>query len=628
MKRSRMVLATTAVSLGILLVLLCVVAGRSNTTLAAPRLDYASSDPLREINMPMYQPYYCDTLVTTTTNGLDNDDPDNAVTLAGYNNLALVEGDKGESDVLAYEDWFRLDNAQIDASYTVQAIPDQTDNYNLGIIVYTYTGSIANRTAFLTDTTTENSSASVTFVADDDGPYLFKIFQISAQCSGGTYDLDFDSTSPTPTPIPPDQDTYEPNGTMGTAYIFAVATSASATNANFVPSDTDQDWFSFYVKSGRNYRASTSGLSGVDTYVEVYNESGDRITYDNDSGGGFASSAEWKAAYDGYYFIKITNMVGSSTGSDTYDLSIAEVSVAATATPRPATANPNADRCDKTELGNFDFDHACVMSSNVSESLNFVPPPYGGSDNDYLKLWVKPGLLYKCGTSGLSAGVDPNMILYDHNRNTIGGNDDVEPGNFNSYLAYYATYEGWMYLLVGTGHRTPPNLSDSKYTLRCDMEIPGQVSETVTPGSTNTPPSGATATPRPPAATATPPPTPTPPEELTIRLFTTPTPAPVTTPASRFIPIRLLVYYDGNDDRQPGAGEGISGISAQAYEVASNQLLAQGFTDERGNLEFTVSAQGPVRVSVPFFGFSQLVAGEGASVYLRVPPHPRAEGTP
>jgi hypothetical protein len=90
----------------------------------------------------------------------------------------------------------------------------------------------------------------------------------------------------------------------------------------------------------------------------------------------------------------------------------------------------------------------------------------------------------------------------------------------------------------------------------------------------------------------------------------------------------LLVYYDGNDDGQPGAGEGIGGISAQAYEVATNQLVAQGFTDEQGHLEFTVAAQGPVRVSVPFFGFSQLVAGEGASIYLRIPPQPLVGGTP
>ncbi len=432
--------------------------------------------------------------------------------------------------------------------------------------------------------------------------------------------------TPTPTSTPqPGADAYEVNDSLDTAYRFPVSTSASATNANFVPSSSDEDWFAFYVKSGRLYRASTSNLTGVDTYVEVFNKDGGRVAYDNDSGGGFSSKVEWTATYDGYYYIKVTNMVSFSESGDTYDLTVAEISVSATSTPGPSPTNPNADRCDKTELGNHDFDHACIISADVSEKFNFVPPPYGGADNDYFKLWVKPGLLFECGTSNLSAGVDPNMIVYDHNRNAIGGNDDVEQGNFNSYFAYYATYEGWLYLLVGTGDRTPSDVSDSDYTLRCDMRVPGQATATPTRTPTPTPAS------RPATSTPTTPPqpaTPTPDEELTVRTLTTPTPAPDVTPTPRFIPIRLLVYYDGNGDHQPGAGEGIAGISAQAYEAATNQLLAQGSTDGRGNLEFTVASSGPVRVSVPFFGFGQLVAGEGASIYLRVPPQPFPGGAP
>jgi len=210
--------------------------------------------------------------------------------------------------------------------------------------------------------------------------------------------------------------------------------------------------------------------------------------------------------------------------------------------------------------------------------------------------------------------------------NAIGGNDDREPGDYNSYFSYYATYEGWLYLLLGTGDRTPSNVHSSNYTLLCGMHVPGQTS---TPGpkdgSTPAPTPGAqTATPAPPGSPAA---TPTP-AEVMVRPLTTPTPVPDTTPAPRFIPISLLVYYDANDDHQPGAGEGIAGVSAQAYEAAINQLLAQGFTDEQGNLEFTVAAQGPVRISVPFFGFSQLVAGEGASIYLRVPPQTLPGGAP
>ena len=371
----------------------------------------------------------------------------------------------------------------------------------------------------------------------------------------------------------------------------------------------------------------------MDTYLAVRDRDDNRKAGDNDSGGGFASKVEWQAGYDGYYYIIVTNLVTISESDDTYDLTITEISAGATSTPAPAPINPNADRCDRRELGNHDFDHACVISLDVPEGFSFVPPPFGGPDNDFYKVWVKPALLYECYTSNLSAGVDPNMILYDQSRNAIGGNDDRAPGNFNSYLAYYATYEGWLYVLVGYGDRTPTNVSDSDYTLVCDMEVSGQATETPASGSTPAPTSTPQLSTTPGLHTATPTPTRQPTatptrEALTVRPLTTPTPVPATTPVPRFVPIRLLVYYDSNDDRQPGAGEGIAGISAQAYEVATNQLLAQDFTDERGNLEFTVATHGPVRISVPFFGFSQLVAGEGASIYLRVPPQPLPGGMP
>jgi len=522
-----------------------------------------------------------------------------------------------------------LDNfsvpTEIDREYEASLTIWNNDDLRLRMVLYNASGD------YIKTSSSSASSTSMSWKADQVSNYI-RVEAASVLTRTAQYRLTVNRVAATPTATntpQPGSDPYEPNDTRGTAYIFPVVTSASATNANFVPSSTDQDWFAFYVKSGRRYRASTSNLVGVDTYVEVFDEDGDRVADDNDGGGGFASRAEWEASYDGYYYIKVTNKVDTSKGSDTYDLTVQQIDVTATATPRPASPNPDADRCDKTELGNHDFDHACVISADVAEQFNFVPPPFGGTDNDFFKIWVKPGLLYDCSTSNLSAGVDPNMILYDHNRNAIGGNDDIEPGNFNSRLAYYATYDGWMYVLVGTGDRTPARLSDSDYTLRCAVQIPGQATATPSngPGPTSTPeptagPGPQTSTPAPPSAT------PTPFEELTVRTLTTPTPVPATTPAPRFIPIRLLVYYDGNDDQQPGAGEGISGISTQAYEVATNQLLAQGFTDERGNLEFTVAAQGPVRVSVPFFGFRQLVAGQGASIYLRVPPQPLSRGMP
>ena len=441
------------------------------------------------------------------------------------------------------------------------------------------------------------------------------------------------SPTPPPTPSgPTSEDNYEEhngftnNDGFDEAYELPVVTSVSLKDlegiANFYHSDEskDEDWFKFWSKAGYWYQATTSELSGVDTYLEIRDRNEAVMGSDDDSGGGYASQAQWEAGYNGYYYIHVTNKV-ETTGE--YNLTVGEVGAPATSTPGPSPTpgpglNPKSDSCED----NLDFAHACVIAANQSQTFNFVPP-YGGVDNDYFKIWVKPGLIYDCATSSLDPGVDTNMIIYDHNQNGIGGNDDVEPGNPASAFSYYATYEGWLYLLVGVGDRTPSDIYNSNYTLRCDRRVPGQPTATSTPEKakpTNTP--GPTATPASSDATPTAAPTSAPSEGLTVHPLTTPTPVPATTPAPQFIPISLLVYYDNNDDRQPGAGEGIAGVSAQAYEAATNQLLAQGFTDDQGSLEFTVAAQGPVRVSVPFFGFSQLVTGEGGSIYVRVSSHP------
>jgi hypothetical protein len=462
------------------------------------------------------------------------------------------------------------------------------------------------------------SNTSITWTAYKESHYI-RVESLSVSTNTvlvANYLLDVAELASTPTatntPLP-GADDYEPNDSKDTAYYLSIATSATAANANFYPSG-DEDWFAFYVKSGRYYRASTTNLSGVDTYLEVYKSDGSRIGGDNDDGGGYASLYEWESSYDGYYFVRVTNLV-SSDQNDTYDLVVAEINESGTAEPTSAPVE-GIDNCEN----NSSFNNACVIAANESRVFNLVSPFGSGPDNDYYKIWVKPGLLFECRTSDLSPGVDPNMIVYDQNRNALGGNDDATPGDYNSAFSYLATYEGWLYLLVGTGDRTPSSLLNSNYTLRCDTGVPGQATATSVPESTPEPAAEATRTPV--RATAV-----VPAAGLTVRPLTTPTPGVAEPATSRFVPVVLLVYYDANDDRQAGAGEGIPGISAYAYEAATNQLLAQAFTDDVGSLKFTVSASGAVRVDVPFFGFSQSVTGDSASIYLRVPPHAVLSGT-
>jgi hypothetical protein len=633
-----------ALSTGLVLALILTFTGRSSSTLAASRTDHEAFDGLLAgVEAPFYQNggFVCTLAVTTTDAleeaGIPNDNPQNAAPLSDYTGLALATGFPGEQ-VPAEEDWFELNNAEVGASYGVEALPDETTNYNLGIIVYD-----SNLTPIITETNSvDNNRAEVVLRPDDQGPYYFKVHQLAPGCRGGTYHLDTSFTPATPTPsvTPPptaDEDAYEPNNN------FAEAMAEGPTLPIQVPIlleltfhvEDDADFFRFYAKGGRWYQATTSDLNLVDTLVEIYDRNQTRVARDDDGAGGLASRASWRAEYDGYYFIVIQNNVDSVGG---YNLTVDEISEPATVTPGPsptpgATPRASADDCES----NPDFEHACVIPVNESQTFNFIPAFGGGPDNDFYKVWVKPGLHFRCQTSDLAPGVDPNMIVFSGPSwdQAIGGNDDIAPCDFNSAFNYYATYSGWLYVLIGTGNRTPPDVFNSDYTLLCEKSTTA-FSATSTPRPTATPDSSGklptavpTATP---TTTESPVATPTPGSPaLSIRPLTTPMPPP--TPAPRFVPISLLVYYDSNNDGQAGAGEGIAGISAQAYAVATNELLAQGYTDAQGKLPFTVSAQGPVRLTIPFLGFSHMITydaatQEEASVQVRVPPHSPPGGTP
>lgn len=438
-------------------------------------------------------------------------DINNAAPLSNYTLQTLVEGTAGSS-VNPWDDYYRLDNASVGYIYTIRAVPDMTSNYDLGIVVYDNT-----RTAIYTDSNPfDGNSAIVTIQAANVGPYYFKVFQRSGQCSwnsnkASTYSLILGASTPTPTATP-------------------------------------------------------------------------------------------------------------------------------TPTPTPTTPGPTATpRTDYDDYEpNYDFDHAVTIAPGLTYDLNFVP--WGGAsiDNDYFKLWVKPGLVFTCETLDLAAGVDTNMIIYNGNRNAIGGNDDRELGDYSSRLSYYSTYEGYLYVEIGHGGRlSMPDVTESDYSLECTMSVPGPVG-TVTPApdKDDTP---VAPTPRP-TATPTPPSSPiaTPTDsgsggntvELTIRPLTTPAAATPTPTPGGFRTFGVLVYYDGNQDGQPGAGEGIPGFFVRVLSTEDGTELARGYTDEQGRISFNVSTVGPVRALVPLLGLDRYVDAATPEVVVRISPLPVPDAIP
>jgi hypothetical protein len=448
------------------------------------------------------------TITTTDRPPLNNRTFGTAATIANYTDQSLVNGFPN-NQVTPWEDYYRLDNAAVGYRYTVQAKPDWTTNYNLGMVVYVQSAP-GVYTPIITDTDTIDYSANVSFVATSVGPYFFRVFQISEQCSGHTYSLILGSTPP-PTATP----TSTPGPTVPTTP---------------VPQPT------------------------------------------------------WMAGYDQY--------------------------------------EPN-----------YDFGLATTIAPGVAYRMNFIP--WGGAqfDNDYLKIRVKPGLQLTCYTSDLDPGVDPRMAFYTGpgDQYFIMANDDIELGNFNSRLSYYANYEGWLYILIGQGERMAKHdTANSEYTITCNLAPPG--APTPLPGAAT--PASKAPDPTPlvtPVGTATPTPpvspidTPTPPTsasgaEMTFRLVTTPEPVTPTPEPSGFRTFRVLVYLDENRDGQMGAGEGVPGVFILVLTPDGRRQLAQGYTDEQGQLSFTVPTVSTVRILVPLLGYDRLVDASRPEVRVRIVP--------
>ncbi len=442
------------------------------------------------------------------------------------------------------------------------------------------------------------------------------------------------ATSSSPTATPVFVDLYEPNNTLGTAYGTSVGTKLCA--ATLWPAG-DVDWYRFVLKKNRPYQIQTSDLSsGLDTILSVYNPSGNLIaTNDDYQFGSLASRVTLTAGQDGYYYAKIQNKSTSDPANKTYCFQVIETQPTATPTGLPTrTRVPGADLCEY----NGDFDSACLTGAGTSLDLNFVPIWGEGPDNDFFRLWVKPGLMYTCRTFDLSSVNDTNMILYDQNRNGIGGNDDREIGDFSSEVSYFATYTGWLYILVGPV--APPTYADSflyTYSLECTESV---ATPTPIPPPTFAPSTGPVV--RPPTATPTSDATAVVTVTVPVAIATVPTvtptptpnviiqPLPTSTPAvggGRSVNFDLTVYYDANRNFTPELTEGVEDVAVAVYDNTSNKLLAFGYTNEAGVVRFSsLVASGAIRISIPYLQYNQVGTGN-SNVFIRVAPFLLPGGT-
>lgn len=459
--------------------------------------------------------------------------------------------------------------------------------------------------------------------------------------------------TPPPTPLGANPDAYEPNDTpaqvLGRNISFInvgrqlanlnfYTTTRGSTGGSPIFAEGDVDWYFFFGRAGSTYRVTTEVQPGVDTEMFIYRP--DQLPPDNNftNVGLIAANDDYRpldrgsqvtfqGAFDGVYWIKLWNKDQSPRmAGQTYNLTVVELGPG---TPQPTLApTPYPSGADRFEY-NGDFDSAGLIAPGVKEAnLNFVPfqPPSPDTvDNDFFRLPVKQGVYYTCETLDLTGGTDTNMIVYNQDRVGIGGNDDISPeskaiGRFESRFTWLSGYTGYAYILIGEVNPPRANEGQSRsYSLICNIGIPATPTPTPNPNPPTPPPPP---TPLPPEATPTPFPTPRAVQNLVVvpvdRAALAPTVAP--TPTPRVLLIDVQVFNDFNRNGLLDGGEGIANASVRLYDEQTGTPLGQAFTDGDGRVRFSIINDGPVRVSVPMFGYATVIDQSPATVRIGIAP--------
>ncbi len=581
-----------------------------------------------------------------------NDDTDQADEIQVNKNKVGTIPVSNPSDT----DYFKI-ITEIGRQYEVrldESPPKESDRFELAL--YDGAGNLLN------ETETAGGSTSLTWTSSTE-EYYFSVRAVSIGTEDAHYDIGVVRFGLTPTATsPPSWDSCEINDSLTGTWSSStppggpcpISVGATVEDLNFVPytgeASPNPDYFLVSVKAGRNYRLETRVTAGVDTVVYLYppgvtNDSQYIASNDDTPGLGLGSRIEWTPPADGAYRIKVENREPlPHESNETYDLVVQDITptptpthtppsttLTPTATPRPVTVPGSPDAFEP----NYDFSRATLIGLDATYTgLNFVPWAGTEPDTDFYKLWVVAGKLYTCETSELGTATNTNIIFCSGKswEQCFAGNDNAEPFDpndpYRSRLKFFSSYDGYLYLVigqVGADQVLPEEWKNLSYNLRCYIEVPGTA--TPTPTSEYAPPSPSTATPQPRSTSAPDTPVPSPTlAQIVVRPMTTPppppTPLPAVTPTAGLYIVNLSVYYDRNANGTVDAGEGISDVLARAYDIMDGELLSIDYTDEQGAIRFSLPTAGPVRISVPFFSFNQVVTNNNAQIPIRILPRP------
>lgn len=386
-------------------------------------------------------------------------------------------------------------------------------------------------------------------------------------------------------------DRFESNNAVDTAVPIGWQTETGLTLIG-----DDVDYFTGYLKAGQMVRLSTTVYEGLDTRLKIY-WAGQLVAENDDrSPADVGSTVLFAAPSDGWY---VTLVEKATVYDGVYDLTAALVEPTAVPTPVP-TSTPMPTLTPQSAPTPLIPPDLAEPNDRPETAWPLTPGQQelytvGAGDVDYFTFIAKPGRQYTCET--VTDQVDTQLTVSGATA-VIAVNDDRGVGRVDSWLTWTAVAEETVVVQVAARGG-----SFGQYEFSCRVDGTPVSSAPPASGSVLPVPSltGTMSITNTAVLTAT--------DHITLTArYVGQAEPPADQPVTH---VRLQIYYDANNDRQPGPGEGIANVSVLAVD-GQGQRIARVFSNAQGEAVFNLTSEAVARVIVPFVpGWSARVrAGE------------------
>lgn len=243
-------------------------------------------------------------------------------------------------------------------------------------------------------------------------------------------------------------DPFEPNDAVASAKPVEVGTTSLASLYD-PASASDTDLYAVAVEAGATYRVNLETIAGAfDTFLRVYGADGTTVLAENDNNQEeftLDSLVEFEAPSTGTVYVEVTEVSGSNSPFDLYELDIA--------TFVGDEVEPNGSATvSGTEIVDVDFTDA--QSIPLGSALNAAIGPEA-TDTDIFEVNLSAGTTVVADVeTAVSGSPDTLMGLYDASGTVVAFNDDFT--GRESRVSYTVETSGTFYVVVVSWNAPDP----------------------------------------------------------------------------------------------------------------------------------------------------------------------------